>query len=160
MKLTGSVTRPGDTTQYTAGDVVAGGTPATIKFDVVARPGGGGIHCIEQGLLIDSANQATKGDFDLFLFDADVTVDADNAAFTPSDAEMETLVGVISFVGSTAKAGDITAGAGGNLVTAVDCSVCFESSVTKLYGVLVARSAYTPVASEKFTLNLSVKPAR
>lgn len=161
MELKTTITRPADTTAYTAGDVVgdAAGAAAMV-FPVSSRPGGGSTHLIEQALLIDGANVATKGDFDLFLFDALVVPVADNAAFAPTDTEMLSLVGVITFTGTGSKVGNATAGDGGNCSNQVDCSVPFNAEVPALYGVLVARNGYIPVSGEVFKLRLALNPAR
>jgi hypothetical protein len=160
VTVTGTVTRPAlDTNQYTAGDVVCGSTsaPAVITFAGCARANSGtgvivGAHCV------DSANQTTKPQLELWLFDTTVTPDNDNAVFTPTDAELLTLVGIIQF--GTWYVGDATAAAGGNIVSlatlvnhiAFDCG----AAVTALYGVLVARNAYTPVADEVFSVRLRI----
>jgi hypothetical protein len=160
VTVTGTVTRPAaDTNQYTAGDVVCGSTsaPAVITFTGCARANGGtgmivGAHCV------DSANQTTKPQLELWLFDTTITPDNDNAVFTPTDAELLTLVGIIQF--ATWYVGDATAAAGGNCASlatlinhiAFDCG----AAVTALYGVLVARNAYTPVADEVFSIRLRI----
>jgi hypothetical protein len=59
---------------------------------------------------VDSANQTVKATVELWLFDTTFTPDNDNAAFTPTDAELLTLVGIIQF--STWFVGDATAAAG------------------------------------------------
>ena len=113
--ISDSFTRPANTTQYTAGDVVndLAASPTAQTISVGREIGGGGV--IESALLIDAASQATKGDFEVWLFDTAVTPQEDNAAFDPTDAQMATCVGVIAF-GSTPKVGLATAGATGNCV--------------------------------------------
>jgi hypothetical protein len=62
---------------------------------------------------------------------------------------------VIPFPTASFKGGDLTAGANGNMACMVkDASVVI--SQTTLYGVLVVRNAYAPVANEKFTVTLKV----
>lgn len=162
--INGSVTRPADTNVYAVGDAITDSTsaPTVLTFSGCARINQGS-GTILGATLIDSANQTTKGDFDLFLFDTTYTVDNDNAAFTPTDAEMETAVGVISFLGGFAKAGDATSGAGGNLIYAGQLGayndpIVFQcgAASTSLFGALVARNAYTPVSGEKFTIRLRI----
>lgn len=150
---TASLTRPADTTAYAAGDVVTAGTAAALSFGLNTSAGR-----IRSALLIDSASQATKPDIDLMLFDSSLTPDADNAAFTPTDAEMGTLIGVISFAGSAFKTGDATVGAGGNgVIVSGGLDILLSGASETIYGVLVARNAYTPVASEVFTIRLGVE---
>lgn len=158
-------TRPADTTAYAAGDVIADSTSAatTITF-----PGCAGnadeTGRIVSALLMDGANQATKLNADLFLFHtAPASYGNDNGAFTPTDAEMNNLVGAISLDGTTAanlKEGDATSGAGGNvLIQQTGLSIPFRcvAGSTKLYGVLVARNVYTPVSGETFRIKLGVE---
>lgn len=158
-QVTASFTRPNDTNAYASGDVVCNSTsaPACMTFDKVSRDTAKSA-VITGAILVDSANQATKLDADLFLFHTTLTPDADNAAFTPTDAEMLTCIGTITISGSNAKSGDATSGTGGNCITmaAPTCNIPFRtlSNDDNLYGVLVARNAYTPVADEVFTVKL------
>lgn len=156
--VSASKTRPANTTQYASGDVInesdTAGTGWT--FSSVARTtGSSGV--IARAQIIDSANQATTLSCELWLFTASPAADNDNAAFTPTDAELADLVGIIPI--STARVGDATSGAGGNLVLdSGEIAVPFvcEASATALYGVLVARNTYTPVSGESFTVVLSI----
>lgn len=152
-------TRPADTTPYTAGDVINESTSAGTGWvfaDVVRTPGGTGT--IKRVYITDSAYVATNLSAELFLFSAVVGVDNDNAAFTPTDAEMGTLLAVVPV--SAARPGDITAGAGGNsLIESADVNIPFNcaAGVSTLYGVLVARNGYVPVASEIFTIRVIIQ---
>lgn len=143
-----SVTRPANTTTYTAGDVVgdpAAGAGEALEF--FSDQSG----IVRNALLVDSAAETTKPDIDLLLFDAKPTIAADNAAFAVTDAQMERLVGVVSFAGSSFKTG--ASGNGAIQVTGLDIAY---SANKKLYGVLVARNAYIPISAEKFTVRLSI----
>lgn len=150
-------TRATGTTQYSAGDVVDAGTGTGITFsEVVRTPGATGV--ITGVNIIDSANQATKAQLELWLFTAALgAYDNDNAAFTPTDAELATLVDIIAL--PQVIAGDATSGAGGNCVyKSGPLTIPFQcaSNSRDLYGVLVARNAYTPVDSEIFTPMLQI----
>jgi hypothetical protein len=156
--VSANFTRPANTTVYAAGDAVTDSTtsPTQMTFDGVARANAGS-GVIVGAVLIDSANQTTKGQFELWLFDATVTPDNDNAVFTPTDTECGTLIGVIEF--NIPKVGDATSGAGGNVVYPVgNLSIPFTcgASVDDVYGLLVVRNAYTPVSGEVFTVRLQV----
>lgn len=158
ITVSSNFTRPADTTAYAAGDAVTNSTssPSIITFNSVARANAGS-GVIIGAVLIDSANQATKGQFELWLYDTSFSADNDNAAFTPSDGETETLIGVIPFL--IPYVGDATSGAGGNCVYPVgNLSIPFTcgASVDDIFGLLVVRNAYTPVSGEKFTLRLFV----
>lgn len=152
-----SFTRPSNTTAYAAGDVVSvtGGTPAVQEYECGRINGGSGV--ILDAWLIDSANVATKGSFELWLFDTEPTAVADNAAFAPTDAEMLTLVGVIPF--TAAHVGLSGSGAAGNCVLRADKqNIAFDCAAASktLYGVLVVRNAYVPVSAEVFKVRLNV----
>lgn len=155
-----SVTRPADTTQYAAGEVLTDGTAAALEFTGCGRTLRGSGEIV-RATLIDSAAQATKGDFELWLFSVEpAAFGADNAVFTPTDAELASIVGIIAFAGSAAFVGDATAGAGGNCVyQAAGVNLPFECADADqaLYGVLVVRSTYTPVSAEIFTVLLHVR---
>lgn len=155
-----TLTRPNDTTAYTAGDAVTDSTsaPTAIVFANCARANGAGGH-ITGVTMLDSANQATDGQFELWLFSGTSapTATNDNAAFTPTDANLANCIGVFSL--TTAFAGDATAGAGGNLIyQSEQGSRPFRcgASTTSLWGLLVVRNAYTPVAQEVFTITLGI----
>jgi hypothetical protein len=151
--IAGSFTRPGNTTAYAAGEVITAAVAAAIEFADAARSAGGGGRIVAASLL-SSANQGTKLDAELWLFDTTITPDADNAAWTPSDAELATLVAIIPF--QTWYVGDATSGSGGNAVAFAEAEFLrsYVCTATSLYGVLVARNAYTPVNAEVFTVRL------
>lgn len=159
-KTTATFTRPADTTTYAAGDVVCNSTsaPVIMSFNVAEGPGGrGGI--INQAILVDSANVSTKPDLELWLFNATVAMDNDNAVFTPTDAELLTLVGVIPFPTGSFKVGDATSGANGNSICDVqNIGMPFVTAkpANTLFGILVVRNAYVPVSEESFTVILKV----
>lgn len=136
-----SVTKASGTTQYTAGDVVGG---------LFTFPIGGASGLIRSVLLIDSAAESTKPDVDLFLFTAAPTVAADNDAFAPTDAQMLNCVGVVALAGSGFK----VAGANGAIL-ASGLSIGYTGRT--LYGVLVARNAYSPITLEVFTVRLGIE---
>jgi hypothetical protein len=154
--VTGSVTRPEDTTAYTAGDAWANATsaPAVPTIEVGLKNGDRGT--IAMPMLVDSASQGTKADIEVWIFSEAPTGMEDNAAFDPSDAEMETLLCVLDF-GSTPDVGKADVGAGGNCVYRITSEaynfVCTSDS-KDLHWIPVIRNAYTPVSAEKLTLIL------
>jgi len=156
--VSASKTRPADTTAYTAGDAINDSTSAPTVFtfnECVRFEGGSGV--IARVMIDDSAAQSTKLSAELWLFDTTYTPDNDNAAITPTDAEMQTVVAVIPV--STSYVGDATSGAGGNvLLTSGVVNVPFKcaSGSKALYGMLVARNAYTPVSAEVFNVRLHI----
>ncbi len=151
-------TRPNNATQYAAGDVVSDSitTPTTIDLDGCARVNGGrGV--ILKVLMVDSANQTTKGNFELWVFTHEPTIDNDNSPWTPNDTECGYLVDIIPL--STTYVGDASAGAGGNVVfrsDIVEAGFTCQSGMDRLFGVLVVRNAYTPLANENFQFIVEV----
>jgi hypothetical protein len=159
--ITASKTRPSDTTAYAAGDVIAESTSAgtVLTFSNMSRKtGSSGL--ILGAMMIDSANQSTKPQVELWLFSAAPGAKNDNAAFAPTDAELETLIDIIKFDNTNALVGTVTAGADGNSIqkTSSPIAIPFKSAEGSraLYGVPVVRNAYTPVSGEKFTFQLRV----
>jgi hypothetical protein len=160
-----NLTRPADTTPYSPGDVISAvttndhftfGAASNDGSKRVGRAIGPGTLSVNLARLFSSANQATKLDAELWLFCQDIAEVADNGAFAPTDAEMLTLVGIIDFPFTAWKVGNATSGAGGNAVCEIrnlDFPIA-RSKDGRLYGQLVARNAYTPVASEIFTVEL------
>ena len=156
VSVSTSITRPADVNAYAAGDVVADATsnPTVTVFAGCARSVGEAGHLV-QVILVDSANQATKGLYELWLFSATYGQDADNAVFTPTDAECATLQAIIPL--NTSYVGDATAGAVGNAVYtsgSIDIPFVCAAAQTSLWGALVVRNAYTPVSAEVFTMTL------
>jgi hypothetical protein len=158
--VSGSITRPANTTAYAAGDAITDSTsaPTAITFAGCASANGG-TGTIYSCQLVDGANQSTKGQFELWVFagTATPTPDNDNAVFTPTDAELANLVGIFEF--NAWYVGDATSGVGGNCVSrALNQNMGFDcgASVDDLYGLMVVRNAYTPVSGEVFTFILHV----
>ena len=156
-------TRPNDTNAYAAGDVIADSTSAaTIITLEGAVKGDGESSIILTAKLISSANQATKLDARLWLFDtAPSSYGNDNAAFTPTDAEMRTVLAVIAFPSTAWIGGDATSGAGGNAMCEAQglwlpIATAARATGNSIYAVLEARNAYTPVAQERFDLRLGL----
>ncbi len=158
--ITAGFTRPSDTSAYAAGDVVSNSTSAPVIMTFSrASLGKGEAAIIQQAVIIVGANVSPKPDLELWLFDATVGMDNDNALFTPTDAELATLVGVIAFPLASFRVGEATSGAAGNSVCDVqNVGMPINTLITDnaLYGILVARNAYVPTAAETFTVRLKV----
>jgi len=149
-----SFTRPANTTQYAAGDTMSD-SAAVMTFPKALKEFSG---AIQQAILVDSANQSTLLDAELWLFDTAPAVPTDNAAIAFTDAELARLIGVISFASVDSKVGIPTSGADGNVVN-VQSGLGIPVvglRTNDIYGVLVARNAYTPVSGEIFTVILQM----
>lgn len=163
--LTKSITRPANTTVYSAGDAVSEDTTDNyIEFDNIVYNGGPRTGSIESCIVTSSANQATKPDLELWLFDAAITETPDNDQFAPTDAEMLRLIGVIQIPVADWIVGNPGSGADGNIMCQVEgFSIPFHMASTYsdpdnivLVGQLVMRNTYTPISGEVFTVKLGV----
>lgn len=152
-----AITRPANTTQYTAGDVVADATDNAFFTFTFAQRQGKVSGSFSTARIVSSANQSTKPTFELWLFRATPGTTADNATWDVSDAELLDCIGVISFAQADWKGGTLTAGAGGNAYCqATNIGIAFNAVDTSIYGILVERATYTPVSGETFTIELTI----
>jgi hypothetical protein len=148
-----------DATPYVAGDaihppVAQGGT---------ARKGlrlKGGIEAginplLLTALLVDFAQQATPLDADLLLFDSELEkAPVDNDRFNPTPMDMSRFLGTVRFDPAIAQ----NIGTGYRIYEPTPNKIIRPPQGDVLFGVLVARAAYTPVAGEKFTVTLGFLP--
>lgn len=151
-------TRPADTTQYTANDVVSNSTTQTLPLvfkNCVRVAGGSGL--LYSALMFDSVAAATKANFDLILFDsAAFTVAVDNSAGTVADNEVTGIVAIITFNGTDSANVSIPGAncviGAGSIGQAFKCG----QSTQDLWGVVVDRGGYTPASTERFDFKLSI----
>jgi hypothetical protein len=152
-----TITRPANTTAYTAGDEIAdvAGTAAQRTFAAARVNNGTGV--VTGCSLIYSNNPAATPSLELYLFDTDPTSAGDNAAFAPTDAQLATSIGVITFpapkVGTTGTSGNLIYDSG-----PVTIEFAATGGTTSLFGLLVTRIGFTPIAnSETLTLRLRIE---
>lgn len=154
--LQDSFTRPANVTAYAAGDAISDDTttPTALTFTGPARlPEYGG--AIRAVTVHKSDQDLTNADFDLLLFDTSPAVAGfdDNAALAITDAEFANCVGRVAFTGSSDGVSVVT----GDLYVKQNLYIPFVVGTTNaLYGVLVARAAYTPASGEVFTVTLHI----
>lgn len=118
------------TTAYTAGDTV--GTLITVANAARVTGGGGvivGVTLIDQSDII--------GPYDVLFFDSTVTLAADNAAFTISDADSLKLVAILQLPGSF----DIGANRVAQSYNLAIPYVC--AGGTSLFAALITRNGHT-----------------
>lgn len=156
--VTSSITKEAAVTAYAAGDAVSNATGNTHHtFSNALRPGilSGSI---PTAICHSSAQKSAVvlPDLELWLFRTDIAVIVDNAAFTITDAEMATLIGVIDFPVADWKTGDPTADTGNSVCIQTNLGLVIQAAVPAIYGQLVIRNAYTPVSGEVFTVDLLV----
>lgn len=155
--ITASFSRPGNGTTYAADEVVTDAGPTIITFEDIVREGPQSA-LIVGATLVCSQNPALKGDFRLFLFDTAVAMEADNAAWDPSDAEMATCLGYVDF-GDEPESGGASGGTGNVIYQALGLNIPIvapSDGVFDIYGILVVRNAYVPASGETFTIRLHV----
>lgn len=155
--ITAAFARPSNTTPYATGEVVTDGGPTIITFEDVVREGPQSALIVGATLVV-SSNPTLKGDFRLFLFDTTVAMEADNAAWDPSDSEMATCLGYIDF-GDEPEPGGASGGTSNVIYQALGVNIPIVAptdGVLDVFGILVVRNAYVPTASETFTIRLHV----
>ena len=99
-------------------------------------------------IIVDDAKQAA--DLRLYLFNQEFTPTADNAAFDPSDADLQNCIAVI-LVDDYFDANDNTVG-----VEAVEIPITLEEGETSLWGQLVAAATPTYAATDDLTVKITV----
>ena len=155
--VTFQITRAANTTLYTALDVVGSlAVAAPLVVPNCARvPGGTGI--IYSAMMFSTVDATTNPNFDLVLFDQNVlTVAADNAIGTITDAELLSCVAAITFNGTDATQ---VATVGPNLIikaTGLGQAFKCANNSRDLYGVVIDRGGYTPASGEIFTFKLFI----
>jgi hypothetical protein len=130
---------------YTAGDAVGG----LLTFANAARASGGG-GVIKGVVIVDDAGQDVE--LELWLFDRTFTAMVDNAAWAPSEADLENLIAVISTEDSAQ--GWLAAGT----PSAIDIEVArrYDLSGTSLFGQLVTRGTPAFAATDDVTVKVAL----
>ena len=150
--ITADLTRAANETAYTAVDVIGDtNVAASISLTGAGLSNGGGGRIAAVQLL----GSKTAGDlqFDLALFRSAPTTAADNAVFAGTYAQMLDLIAAVPV--TTAK----NMGANGTLYVSSGLDIPFicADGTTTIYGVLIARSAYTPASAETMRLTILIK---
>jgi hypothetical protein len=129
---------------YVANDNVGGLLTFANATDV---SGSGGV--IKDMVIIDDASQSAA--LELWLFNQTFTQGADNAVWTPVEADLENLVTVIT----TADGTYYTGGATGT-VCVVEVARRYDAAATSLFGRLVTRGTPTYVATDDVTVKIGL----
>lgn len=149
-----SFLRANDANAYGAGDVVSdnAGVARAIAFP----------NCGRGGLIVGASlvvAETDTADFDLFLFDQEPTNHADNAALALVASDQPKLLGVFRFL-TGAK---VNVGTNLELYRAVSAGtdqavmpIGYTTTLGQLFGLLVTRTVYTPIAQCKFTIRLGI----
>jgi hypothetical protein len=128
---------------YSAGDAVGG----LLTFANAARTSGdGGV--IKDVLIIDDAGQ--DAELELWLFKVTFTAMSDNAAWAPSEADLENCIGVVST--QTSDRGWMAAGTPS--VCDIEVGSRYDLTGTSLFGQLVTRGTPTFAATDDVTVKV------
>jgi hypothetical protein len=146
LTCTTTITRPSDTSAYTAGDALSNSTssPTAGGGTFTSAVGASGKSAILTDVVIVSSNApATPLQGELWIFDTAPTAINDNAAFTVSDAEMLTCVAQVPFALSTI---------GANSSAHVQCGIgVLAVGSANLRFLIRVVNAYTPASAETIT---------
>lgn len=152
-----SFTRPANTTQYSAGDLVANSatagsvSPLTFSMNGLGRSG-----MVRRARITKTTNASTAATFTLHLFDNEPTVaNGDNGALSVA-TNLDSWLGTIALdMSSGAEAGGSTVISQVSAAVAIGVSKPTAGGV--VYGLLEAVGTYTPGSAEVFTLRLEIE---
>ena len=154
-RSTVTITRPSNTTAYTAGDVV-GDTGGSAILTLSSIGPSGGFILIQSAALIfsDSTVPSGMGAFRVHFFNATPTAIADNAPFDLVSGDRTKYMGYI----------DLSApqDLGSTIYTQVDYPgrlIKLAADSTTLYAEIETRGAYTPVSASTVELRVSTLEA-
>ena len=154
-RSTVTITRPSNTTAYTAGDVV-GDTGGSAILTLSSIGPSGGYILIQSAALIfsDSTVPSGMGAFRIHLFSSSPTAIADNAPFDLTSGERAAYMGYI----------DLSApqDLGSTIYTQVDYPgrlIKLAAASTTLFAEIETRGAYTPVSASTVELRVSTLEA-
>ena len=151
-----TITRPADAVAYAAGDIIGTTTDAGTSTSVLILTNAGRANgiggFISSAVLIDSVNAATNIDLDIFFFNTTLAQQADNVAFAPSDAEMDTCIGIGTIISTDGKEGTLNIAY--NMLMPSPGKIDFVpgDASRNIFACLVVRNAYTPASGEIFNL--------
>ena len=152
--VSGTLTRPANTTAYAADDEVATASTSPLSLNLARANGLSGL--IVGATLIYSNNPSTTPQFRLLVFDQTVTLAGDNAALALSDADAAKCIGFIDFNTSQPAA----AGTSGALIMigSIVNPISFEaaSGSQAIFFALVTKNAFTPIANSE-TIEVRVR---
>lgn len=162
VRMTATITRPADTTQYSINDGISSSTsaPADLLFSEVTQVRSklefwGGV--ATSWLMMKDEESLTSTDFKLYLFSGIPNATPnDNAAYLIQWEDRASFVGFVDF--STWVAGATGAAYAVGVPSFTPAVIGFGAEAT-LYGVLTAQATYAPTSGEIFHLLCSVMKA-
>ena len=155
-----TITRPADTTAYTAKDAVADSTsvPTILTFPDVAFANGRGGYIVSARIYTDQVTNVAQ--YKLHLFNQAPTPINDNAAMTaPLMTDNQTYQGAIIWPAAASEDGSVGA-AFAQLTTDVEpiSPHMFQCATHSrdLYGMLETLDAFTPASGQTFRVTLGI----
>jgi len=137
---------------YASGDAIGG----LLTFEDVCSAFEPSFRIIS-AVLIDNAKQSSL--VRLMLFDRTFTPTADNAAFDPSDADLQNCIGWVGWAAADYSAlnDSSIAQKGGDLSAMLGIALRLVDGGTDLYGQLVSYGTPTYVAADDLTVKLLIE---
>ena len=150
-----TITRPSNTTAYTAGDVVGDTGGSAIVTLASAGPSGGFVLLQSASLVFsDSTVPSGMGSFRIHLYSASPTAIADNAAFDLVSGERDTYMGFIDL--------PTPQDFGSTVYTQTDYIgrlVKLAAASSSVFAEIETRGAYTPVSASTVSLRINTLEA-
>lgn len=154
-RTTATITRPSNTTLYTAGDVVGDTSGSAIITLTNAGPSGGFVLLQSLSLVFsDSVVPAGMAAFRVHFYSASPTAIADNAPFDLTSGERANYMGYVDL--------PTPQDLGSTLYTQVDYSgrlIKLATASTTLFAEIETRGGYTPVSASTVTLRINTLEA-
>jgi hypothetical protein len=154
-RSTATITRPSNTTAYTAGDVVGNTGGSAIISLTSAGPSGGFVLVQSVSLVFSNSTvPAGMGAFRIHMYSASPTAIADNAAFNLVSGERDTYMGYIDL--------PTPQDFGSTLYTQADYVgrlVKLAAASSSLFAEIETRGAYTPVSASTISLRINTLEA-
>lgn len=133
---------------YSTGDAVGGMLTFPDMFEAGFHTG-----ILQSVVIVDDAKQSVK--LELHLFDQTFTATADNAAFDPSDADLENYLGFVTIEATDyADFTDNSAALVSNVGLLIKSGA--PSTSVALFGQLVVRGTPTYAATDDLTIKVGV----
>lgn len=154
-RVTTTITRPSNTTAYTAGDVVGDTGGSAILTFTSAGPSGGFVILQSVSLVFsDSTVPSGMGSFRLHLYSATPTAIADNAVFDLVSGERTNYMGYVDI--------PTPQDFGSSLYAQIDYPgrlIKLATASTTLFAELETRGAYTPVSASTVQVRMNLLEA-
>ena len=154
-RSTATITRPANTTAYTAGDVVGDTGGSAIVTLASAGPSGGFVLLQSASLVFsDSTVPSGMGSFRIHLYSASPTAIADNAAFDLVSGERDAYMGFIDL--------PTPQDFGSTVYTQTDYIgrlVKLAAASSSVFAEIETRGAYTPVSASTVSLRINTLEA-